>query len=273
MSERVFSAFPQRNVRIRKTGVIHPVFFLLVAAMFMTALAASAKYMIPDIAEAWKISQDMVEVQNASVSDGKCTTRKFIMTSCQAKLAYSADGRRFQKSISFSYVDLVAAPRSVAVVRSASDPSLATIDTAIDKIWHQIGMLAFILGVLGWIVAISVRRALQSWSARRDIFSLDGKRLDPIAVEITDVTQKGMLGTEVSYRLPGRMDVFQTLIGRKAHPFYLENADGRLVALAVTDERFKAVLLLDQKLKRLNLKKAERIALYEAQTHQEKAAA
>lgn len=274
MTGAVLSSFPKRTMRVRKTGVVHP-FVPLFAAVLCCAVAwALAAYQLPEILETWKISREIVEVPDARLSGATCSTRKFVMISCKANVSYKADGRPFSKNISFSYVDLETPPGFVGVVRSSSDPSLATLDVAVDKIWHQIGAFAFAAGVLNLLAAAGLVRMVRAMWARRAVRMLGGSTLRPIVVEVKEISDEGYFSSVVKYqRQDQKPQMLKTQMGRKERPFYLSPSSSCALALAVTDEREKTVLLLDEKLKRLDFSKAERNALYEARTQLHKAQA
>jgi hypothetical protein len=63
------------------------------------------------------------------------------------------------------------------------------------------------------------------------------------------------------------------MMGRNGLPFYVTMLPGCSTALAVTDDQGEAVLLLDEKLTRLDFSTTEREALYRARALDERPAA
>lgn len=252
-------------MRVCKTGVTHPVFPLLGVLVFLGIAAAYFLSHLPTIEEVWQIAQDPVEAREARIANGTCKTHRVFFVTCEAKVSYAVDGRKYEKRISFAYLDIDSAPRSAAVIYSASDPALVTLDVAIEKIWHEVGTLALFEAVFVGLAAACLRQGMRNGRERRALLSLSGKRLSPVTVDVTEVSANGAFRTLVKYHAPGQ-ELAKTSMGRKALPFYRDTSSHSTMAVAVTDERGETILLLDEKLERLDFSKAERSALYEART-------
>jgi hypothetical protein len=109
---------------------------------------------------------------------------------------------------------------------------------------------------------------------RRKLFELNGRTLRTVPVEVDDVKKGGAFTTVVKYRVPGgTAKSAETTMGRDALPFYLSTSPDCTTAFGVTDDRGGAVLLLDERLTRLDFSDAERAALYGARDQLGKAAA
>ncbi len=267
MSYPVLRALPIRTMHVRKPGVMHPAFSLLGALFFLTLAAAFLSYHLTDVQEVWQIAKDPVEAPDAQIANGLCKTHRAIYITCEAKVSYSVSGRTYERKVSFAYLDIDSAPKSVSVVYSASDPALATLDVAVDKIWHEVGALAAFEALLAGLGIACLVQMVRNSRVRRAILSLSGKRLNPVIVNVAEVKENGAFRTLIKYHVPGK-SLATTSMGRKALPFYLDLSPDNTMAVALTDSRGETVLLLDEKLERLDFTKAERTALYTARTQQ-----
>jgi len=263
MSHPVLRVFPKRIMHIRKTGVTHPALSLVGVAFFLACAAALLAYMLPDVQAVWRIANEPVEAADAQIASGRCKPHRTFFITCEAKVSYAVNGRSYTKEISFSYLDIDSAPRSASVVYAASDPALATLDVAVDKIWHSIGALAGFQALLVGLGVACFVQMVRNSRARRTILALNGKCLTPVGVTVTEVKENGAFMTQITYHAPGQ-SLATTSMGRKALPFYLDMSPDNTMAVALTDSRGQTVLLLDEKLERVDFTEAERKALYAA---------
>jgi len=248
-------------MRVRATGQTHPALWGMVALLMLVGAVVAIALVTPHILRDWRISRDPVEVANATIH-GECRTSRIVLKTCKARIAYLVDGRRFAHAVEFDYIDIDPSPDTAGVVRSASDPSLATLDVAVRKLWHQIIYEGALLGLLASGFVASFVKLIRSARLRRAFKALDGTMLRPVPVEVTAVNRGGYLFSTVTYlyrRDPPR--TLSTSMGRKPEPFYLTDDPADSTALAVTDAKGEIALLLDEALTRLDFTEAERAAL------------
>lgn len=258
----IAAAFPKRSMRIKSTGQPYPALWAIIALLLIAAAGGASFTMGPNIQRDWRISQDAVVAEDGTISGGECKSRRFIFRTCKGRIAYTVNGRRYSKTIDFEYVDIDSSPGVAEVVRSASDPSLATLDVAIEKLWHQVALLALLLVVATAFFIGTVKKMVRASRQRRAVMAFNGKVLRPIPVTITDVTKNGYWSSTVTYVQDGQPSrTFTTGMGRNPEPFYLNDDPDDTSALAVTDEKGETTLLLDKGLTRLDFTDSERAAI------------
>jgi len=258
----IAAAFPRRSMHVKSTGQAYPAVWSM-AALLLIAFAIFVVFRHgPDILRDWRVSQDAVEVTDSALRDGRCVSKHIYFRSCSGQIAYMANNRRFSEVIDFEYLDVEPPPSLGRVMRSASDPSLATIDVAIDKLWHQVALLLFLLGGAGAFFIHAVVRIRRSSRLHRIFKGFDGKLLRPVPVRVIRVKRSRYLSSTVTYVLDGRPPrIFTTEMGQRPEPFYLNGHPKNRIALAVTDEKGEAALLLDRALTQLDFTDAERTAI------------
>lgn len=234
---------------------------LFIASIILLALGTFLLlWQLPGVQRDWKISRNPVIVSDGYVQDGKCETRKGFFTDCEAHLSYMVDGTQYETDVTLMFVDFHSGDYTVEIVRSGDDPSLATMDIGLDKLWNRLIMLGlFLLLFLGgglftfWQASQNMRASGQL--ARRG-------RMEAIPVTIAAITAAGR-NTNVVIRDPaGRRPKakFTSRFGKKEVPLLLETPDGGTVGVAVRHEGSPVPVLLDRELKRLDLTEAERTA-------------
>lgn len=266
--------FPDRPVSVRKDVLSKPRAYG-VLTLFMLALAAFfAIWQGPDLLQDIQISKNPLVLEDGDIQNGRCTTRKAVLTDCEARLVYTREGRQYQKDVHLFFVDFHSGDYESGMVISADHPELATLTIGLEKLWNRIISLAvMVLSVAGFGIAmiwIGLRVALARRSLRHPAV------LTAVPVEITafNRTRQGMFVTyadKLSSRKTGRIAYTHFTAGEE--PLIIgTTADGRAngktnvggataVGLAVRHGTTPLPVLLDSRLERIDLSEAERRAI------------
>jgi hypothetical protein len=258
MLVNITSAFPRRPVRILRTGIPSVLGLGFLALVMLAAGAGAAFWTAPDIVQDVQIHADPVEVPQGRITSGKCSTR-LVLVSCDATLSYSVDARRYTKSVSILFLDIHFGNYTAGVVRSASQPQLATLDIGLDALWNRIGTA---IAMVGFCVAIGIGLILRAMqTARLKRAAATPGPLLPVAVTVKQAT-KNWRGKNLScaYEVNGRRGKFQERFRKNEEPFFLD----RNMVLGVMPENGTTPLLVDEALSRLELSDAERYAIHAA---------
>jgi hypothetical protein len=122
---------------------------------------------LPNLREVWQVSKDSIEVEGGNIDNLHCKTRRAIFIRCDADIEYKIDGKLYKEQVQFSYLDIVSAPRSATIVRSASNPALVTLDVAVDKIWNQVAGFAILMSAFAIFAFFACSRWCSSFGVER----------------------------------------------------------------------------------------------------------
>jgi hypothetical protein len=252
-------ALPQRSLKLSRRARPGYVWSLL-GALFLIAIGLFLLvWQVPGIQHDWTISRNPVLVQDGTIENAKCTTRKAIFTDCEARLSYVVDGQAYASDVALMFIDFQTGGYTVDIVRSGDDPSLATMDIGIDKLWNRIilaiVLMVFTLGgglALFWQGAQNMRAA--AVLARPDV-------LEPVRVAIAGIAAAGKR-TDVTLTDPGgaraRAKFVSTFRSGKEEPLIMQTNAGEVYGIAVRHPGTAFPVLLDRGLMRLDLTAEER---------------
>lgn len=258
MSEFTNISLPDRPLKI-VGGTNSKKFIVILIAGFMLILGvALLAWQLPGVLRDWKISQNPITVYDSDVRNGSCDSRKGL-TTCDADVIYTHNGKRYEDSVSISFFDLQSGDYTVDVVISETEPELVTLSLGIEKLWNRIIVLglfsALFLGVaLGALIQ-------HSRVSRNDRNLSKPGRIKIVPVSIKDMTSAGKT-TNVTYLYSrensGRQGKNYTSFGKKQAPLFLEDDEGNIFGLAAKHEAATIPVMLDENLKRLDLTEEER---------------
>lgn len=249
---------PTRPLTIKRDAISTPVSYyfsipiLLAIAVFMVVTEA------PGILRDYKISQNPLVVEDGNI-DGQCTTRKAIFTTCEVSLAYEHGGQRYEKDVEVMFVDMHSGDYETGLVIAADEPQLATITLGLDMLWNRIITLAVFATLLGGGALVMLFLALRIWRARGQL--QQPALLTPIHVEITGMDNKNKnLAVTYADRLSERKTkrVAFTRFETGEEPIIVGESGSNLVALAVWHGNTSLPVLLDDRLKRIDMSEQER---------------
>ncbi|WP_375451660.1 hypothetical protein [uncultured Devosia sp.] len=260
----VFNAFPTRPVQIAKSGINSPLGSVAFALILFGLLIAGALWVGPNLTRDFIIQADPVEVPEADISNGECSTYRGIVTSCGADIAYEIKGKSVTASLSYLFLDPSNSDYEVSVIRSASHPSMATLSLGLDMLWNRAivaGAIALALLAGGLALLRTARGA-----ARFQRSLSEPVELVPVAATVS-IARKllfGLLGTtySVKYTLDGKkyLNAHSGFRG-KERPFVLGLDGKKTVLLAAIPRRGGMLILLDAALNRVEFTDAEREAI------------
>ncbi|RNF82615.1 hypothetical protein [Montanilutibacter psychrotolerans] len=258
------AAFPTRTLSLRNTGA-GGIGGLLLSLVFTAATIAVAWAGISSLAPDFVIRANAVPV-DARI-DGSCSTRKLIFTDCDVTMDYEVDGVAYSVERSFFFIG-TGGNYEASVVRSGKDPSQATLDLALDKLWNRVGLALFFLAfcaLLGVGTLLDWRRGAKARSRYR---GRDRRRLTPVIVRITRVQVIKRKGHRYDYAVHHRGKArrrWLVLGNEEGHAFFLGHPSNDDRALAVYAQGAEDLpILLDEGLTRLDLSNDERAALFAA---------
>ena len=251
--------FPDRPLRIKKTGVWPAIFQYLGALLLLGIAGFIGLWQGPGIVNDWVIAQDPYTVEDAVITDGECSTSRGFFVDCSGHVAFEIKGKSIERDIELMFLDFGSGDYLVDVVRSASRPDRVTLSLGLDMLWNRtLTGLAFVLGIGALGIGL-IAAGLRSDRNRR--LALRPSRLQAVPVPVTAISK--VLGGKVvqfQYGLNGKRPQLASSRFKKAEqPLWLE-ADGTY-ALAVLPEQAKIPVLLDSELQRLDLLDAEKAAI------------
>ena len=262
-------AFPRRAIQIKNSGFSGGIILSFAMIVCMALGAFLLWYQGPGILRDYKISQNPVVDENASLRKGECKTRQLIMTDCKADIVFKdSAGQSVQESVSFMFFDIKSGGYDVEIVRSGDDPSLVTLDLGIEKLWDRIFTLGvFTVLLIGGAIAVIVAMFRTRGLNKKIHKPLP---LKPVAVTVTGIQSNyGMRNVFYSYlNEAGKKKKRASRFKKKEEPFYLSVAAGNkkneTPALAVLPQGCDVPVLLDADLNRLDLTADEKQAIENA---------
>ncbi|MDB5537919.1 MAG: hypothetical protein JWQ65_2794 [Devosia sp.] len=258
--ERLSDAAPDGGEKRHRIGKA-----TVVLALFMFALVVGGAIWVgPNLVRDFIIQADPVEVPEADIRNGECSTYRGFMESCGADISYEIKGKHFEASLHYLFLDPSNGDYQVSVVRSASHPSMATLSLGLDMLWNRAivaaaigaGFLALGLGLLN--------------KARRDSRFARTLRVPvqlvpvPATVAIARKLFFGLMGTTytVKYTLDGKKyQDAHSGFKRGERPFVLGMNGKKSVLLGAVPRQGGMMILLDAALERVEFTTAERQAL------------
>lgn len=223
----------------------------------------------PGVVRDFQISQNPLVLEDGDVRNGQCKTRKAIFTDCKAQLVYRYEGRSYSTDVEVMFVDLHVGDYETGLVISADHPELATMTLALDKLWNRIITLTVFVLLLGGSSLAMVFLALRIQRVRRQLRL--PARLTPVPVEITAFDRKRNIlsityNDKIADDRTGRSAY--TRMPSREEPFVIGEANGKAVGLAVRHGDTALPVLLDDRLRRIDLTDTERASALAPYAHQ-----
>jgi len=249
---------PPRPLKLKR-GVLSVPFAYYFSPVILLAIAI---FMLvsegPGIIRDYKISQNPVEIENGDLN-GSCKTRKAVFTTCNAKLTYDYQGKRYNSDVEVMFVDIHSGDYEAGVFISGSDPQLATISLGLDMLWNRIitlAIFAFLLGFGGIALLLALVRYFR---ARAKLAEAQPITLLPVA--LTGVTKKRG-GFFLTYSDTIREDKTKrqsfSLMGKDETPLIIGQSEKHDIALAAWQKDSPLPVILDDRLERIEMTEAER---------------
>lgn len=251
---------PQRPLKLSRHA--RPAYFwALIGAVFLMVIGLFMMvWQLPGIQHDWTISRNPVLVQDGNIENAKCTTRKAIFTDCEAHLSYVVDGTPYETEVSLMFVDFNTDGYTVNIVRSGDDPSLATMDIGIDKLWNRVILLAvLLLFTIGGGFALFLQGAR---NMRASGLMARAGMYDPVGVTIAAVAKTGKRQQVTMTNPAGAKPKaqFMSSFRKGEEPLIMQTSTGEVFGIAVKPAGTPVPVLLDRGLMRLDLTADERAA-------------
>ncbi|MDB5531266.1 MAG: rane protein [Devosia sp.] len=260
----ILNAFPTRPLRVAKSGIGSPMGNVVLALVMFALLLGGAIWVGPNLVRDFIIQADPVEVPEADIRNGECSTYRGIVESCGADIAYEIKGKQVQASLHYLFLDPSNGDYQVSVVRSASHPSMATLSLGLDMLWNRAIVAAAVgLGLLAAGLALLTKA---SRGARFERSLKEPMQLVPLAATVSMARKLffGLFGTSyaVKYSVDGKKYTnAHTTFRGKSRPFVLGYAGKKTVLLGVVPRQGGMLILLDAALTRMDFTDAEREAI------------
>ncbi|MBC8717962.1 hypothetical protein [Ochrobactrum sp. Marseille-Q0166] len=249
---------PSRAIKIKKHGLAHRLLYPFLSIVFIFASIGVAVAWFPGLYKDHLIMNDPVVLEDASVNDGQCRSKKMTVN-CKAVIVYDYDGERRVKPVEFSFVSLSSGDYETDVVMQRSDPENVTLTLAIDEFWNR---LAFDLGLFAIMLAMAVLflvrfiRIMGSASAMKSTAALR------FAWAKITASKKHLGATNVTYNPLDATHKKKNIVSRFSKneaPFmrYVEAEDETYGIVAIHPQASLPVLL-DENFERLELSSVER---------------
>jgi hypothetical protein len=259
-AQSVLDAFPKRPIRVLKSPVASP-WVNIVLVMVCLGLAGGFSWFVtPELMRDWKISAAPVAVRDANVTNGRCRTH-YVLVDCSATVSYKVAGVPYRSEPSLFFFSFDSYNRA-SVVRSASNPDLATLDIALDQLWNRIiTLICFVALFTGggiYIITLIPEARRATRLAQQTV------RVIPMVVEITAARSSyGQTTYSFSYDDGGQKRKTHNLM-RKDEPFVVARKGQHALALAVLAGHGVRPILLNDRLTTIDLTDDERNALWAA---------
>lgn len=252
-------ALPHRPLSLKSSAVSLPRGFFWFVPVIMVLAGFIIWWQGPGLWRDYQISLNPVVLEDGDIRNGKCTTRKGVMTECEAKLSYKYQGRAYETETHFLFVDIHSGSYLTELVISADRPELATLTLGLEKLWNRAICFAVLGGLMVLLSGAMVFLAIRVWRVRGQIGRPAEVTLIPVAVTAAKKSGKRLFVTYVDKLAPGMTKrTAYTLFGRDEEPLLLTDPQGNLVGAAVRHGKTALPVMIDAGLQRIDLTAEER---------------
>jgi hypothetical protein len=249
---------PARKIKVGKAGFADRWRMLFLALIFPVISFVVVWAWGPGLYADYQIKQDPVVIEDATIFDGNCRTKKMI-TDCKANISYEYEGERLIKSVDFSFVSFSSGDYETDVVMQKSHPENVTLSLALDEFWNRLTVGVVLLGIMLGCSVLFIKRFL-------NISKTVGAAKSEAELKLywaKILSRKDSMGkSRIGYSpLTGvkKPPHIVTVFGKKEAPFfhYDEKSDETFGVVAAHPDGTLPILL-DEQLARLELTPEER---------------
>lgn len=252
-------ALPRRPLSLQSSAVSLPRGFFWFSPVIIVLAGFIIWWQGPGLLRDYQISLNPIVLQDGDIRNGKCTTRKGVMTECEARLAYTYKGRSYETETHFFFVDIHSGDYMTELVISADHPEHATLTLGLEKLWNRAISFAVLGGLMVLLAGAMVFLAIRVWRVRGQIGKPAELTLIPVAVTAAKKSGKRLFVTYVDKLAPGMTKrTAYTLFRRNQEPLFLTDAQGNLVGAAVRHGKTALPVMIDAELQRVDLTSEER---------------
>jgi len=139
------------------------IFWILFGALACTALLVGLSlFMVPDIANDWRVRDTAQPVAEGRVTKGRCSTR-LIITTCDATLSMLGKAGPITREVDLLFLGVGGGDYTVNVLADPARPELVTTDLGLDRLWNRtltalVAGAILLLGAVAPILALLRRR-------------------------------------------------------------------------------------------------------------------
>ncbi|MDR6990405.1 hypothetical protein [Luteimonas sp. 3794] len=253
---------PQRDLRFTRRVLGMGGGYLL-GLLLLIAAGGMAWWQAPGLIEDQQIRSNPLELEDYLLRDGRCTTRKAVLTDCEADVAYEVDGVHYEKQITLMFLSVSRGDYEASLVVAADDPSKAALSIGLERYWNRVAFFLVVFGVLALGGIYSLVATARNNGVNRA--AQQPQRWIPELVDIK-AAQSSFGGTLVTYaygpETGRRAPKENSRFGKREEPLLVDAADGEMRALALRPVKGGKPLLLDAGLRRIDLTETEREAAF-----------
>ncbi|MDP9835675.1 hypothetical protein J2T09_000416 [Neorhizobium huautlense] len=229
-----------------------PFVFLLTGMLFY--------WQVPNLWRDYQISQNPLVMEDGRLVDGECKVRKGVFTDCDARVAYTYQGKSYESDTHIFFVDAHSGNYETDIVISADNPELATLSLGLDKLENRFISFGVLFGVFALICLISIVLGVRTSYARSRLTT--PALLRPVPVEIATYKESfGRLFVTYADKIAEDMTKRSAYsrFAKGQEPIIIGEAeDGSPVGLAVRHGNTAYPVLLDAGLERIKMTDEER---------------
>ncbi|WP_279357644.1 hypothetical protein [Methylobacterium indicum] len=130
----------------RGRGRLNTLWVLLGVVALGGILVACAVYTAPAVVSDWQVRAAAKPVEQARISDGKCSAKLFIHI-CDATLALRTPDGTVTRRVNYVFSGIEAGDYRVGVMADPARPDLVTTDLGLDRLWNRTITLLAIAGL------------------------------------------------------------------------------------------------------------------------------
>lgn len=255
---------PSRAIKIKKHGLAHRLLYPFLSIVFAFASIGVAVAWFPGLYKDHLIMNDPVVLEDASINDGQCRSKKMTVN-CKAVIVYDYDGERRVKPVEFSFVSLSGGDYETDVVMQRTDPDNVTLTLAIDEFWNR---LAFDLGLFAIMLAMAVLFLVRFIGIMSSASAMKSAAALRFAWAKITASKKHLGATNITYTALDPAHKKKNVVSRfskKEAPFmHYVAADDETYGIVAIHPEASLTVLLDENFERLELNSDEREAALNA---------
>lgn len=180
----VFPTRPLKVMSLKQEGKLHQIRRIVAAIIFFALAIFMAVRNYPGLIDDYRISRNPVVVDYKV--EGKCRAqRQRIVNNCSVKITTDT-GKVIERN--YTFLGGKKGNYEVVTVASADDPSLVTIDLAIDNMKTLFWVTTFLILFFILVVWMSLVCFLRTHKMLKVIDEINGKKLTPVIVPIKLIT-------------------------------------------------------------------------------------
>jgi hypothetical protein len=181
-AQAVLNAFPARQIQLKASPSGTPAGNVIGALISGGFVCFFLWWQLPNLLQAWEVSKAPVLVPGARIANAKCWSKLAIVT-CSGNVSYRVADKLYESKVETTFWG--STHQTVAAVRSADRPELATFDIAIEELTNSILVLLSFVTIFAGPAAYALWKIPQARKSVAIINAGAGLDVRPIVVELT----------------------------------------------------------------------------------------